>query len=503
MYKMSGYSLDDLVFVSNDVYIGDTKMTTIFDIKSFVGDHLKIGKQYAGKYQCIFKNYKRDETVILLVNKYDVKLLYSTVSLLRYEPDRYILTFRPVGKLNEWVDKFRSFCVDEPVLSQLVKTINDPSEFRYVGDTELDDDLFLFKHPVENIMVAFIIFSEQGKELKEFRSFYSMFKNHRIDMSDVVNQTFVEGTLGDRMKKYEMDSLNNIMVMPYESYVVRLDGNGFSKFTKVLKNGVEPFDIGFSAVMVNTMNDMVKKFNAKTGYTHSDEISLVFPSLYRSLEECEKAGPRGKKHMHGGRTCKLVSLMAAYCSVRFNHHWAALLQVEPDMYKKETKEKLLSNMAIFDARVIVFDESRRDDVVNLLYWRSARDSYRTAVFQYARTMFSQSELEGKHSGEMIELMREKGLDWEKDVPIFWKYGVYCKRSSTNMDKLRRYENRSFKIAWSPEMVELIYGDEWVQFPSMEYIVVLNKWMVCCQDQQVHDAIIKSKNEGYFTKANAQ
>ena len=79
--------------------------------------------------------------------------------------------------------------------------------------------------------------------------------------------------LGDRMKKYEADM--DYRILPCESFIVRLDGRSFSKFTKKF---YKPFDIVFVKAMCKTMTDLVDEFDVQTGYTHSDEITLIFNS---------------------------------------------------------------------------------------------------------------------------------------------------------------------------------------------------------------------------------
>ena len=54
--------------------------------------------------------------------------------------------------------------------------------------------------------------------------------------------------------------------------LVRIDGKGFSKYTKKLN---KPYDIRFSDIMINVTKFLVKQTNACIGYTQSDEITLV------------------------------------------------------------------------------------------------------------------------------------------------------------------------------------------------------------------------------------
>ena len=154
--------------------------------------------------------------------------------------------------------------------------------------------------------------------------------------------------LGDRMKQYESEM--DLRIKPYESFVIRLDGRSFSKFTKGFS---KPFDINFIKVMSMTMGDLVKKFEAQTGYTHSDEITLIFAPRCSKEEfdlldnlvdnlinnstnnstQCAKIQPvesvqqnqqnqytQAKiisSHPFDGRVQKLLSLTSSYCSVNY------------------------------------------------------------------------------------------------------------------------------------------------------------------------------------------
>ena len=86
--------------------------------------------------------------------------------------------------------------------------------------------------------------------------------------------------ISTRMKHYETESLSIIKIPPYMPFIVRLDGKGFSKLTKGMR---KPFDLLFTKSMLLTTSDLLTEFTAATGYTHSDEISLIFRT------SCEKS----------------------------------------------------------------------------------------------------------------------------------------------------------------------------------------------------------------------
>jgi tRNA(His) 5'-end guanylyltransferase len=80
---------------------------------------------------------------------------------------------------------------------------------------------------------------------------------------------------GNRMKDYEK-RFTDIRVAPEEILCVRLDGKGFSKFTKGFK---KPFDDRLTQSMVQTAEALVNETDAQVGYTQSDEITLIY-TLY-------------------------------------------------------------------------------------------------------------------------------------------------------------------------------------------------------------------------------
>lgn len=108
-------------------------------------------------------------------------------------------------------------------------------------------------------------------------------------------------TLGDRMKTYEANT--ETTVCQGKPTLIRLDGHGFSKLTRPFK---KPFDDSFHKAMVFTCHDLLTHFpEAVTAYTQSDEITLVFPAGIA---------------IFSGRVQKIVSLAAAWTTVRFNYH---------------------------------------------------------------------------------------------------------------------------------------------------------------------------------------
>jgi len=57
------------------------------------------------------------------------------------------------------------------------------------------------------------------------------------------------------MKRYERFIDSKITIRPSESYIIRLDGRSFNKFTKKF---VKPFDFVFVKAMCMTVQDLVE-----------------------------------------------------------------------------------------------------------------------------------------------------------------------------------------------------------------------------------------------------
>lgn len=146
------------------------------------------------------------------------------------------------------------------------------------------------------------------------------------------------------MREYESRELP--LVIPNSDFLIRLDGRAFRTYTKQFE---KPFDNIFRIAMIKTMGDLIKEFLPYTGYCHSDEITLIFP------KECSV--PYNRK------TQKLLSIIASYCSVRFNYHSQISQVIVP----------------VFDARILIMEKS---DIVKHQIWRSIIDCARNACFSY-------------------------------------------------------------------------------------------------------------------------
>ena len=81
--------------------------------------------------------------------------------------------------------------------------------------------------------------------------------------------------LGDRMKYFEQFETERCF-NDFLPVVIRLDGRGFSKFTK---NFVKPYDLDMAQAMMNVSEKLLKESGALVAYQQSDEISLLLPNI--------------------------------------------------------------------------------------------------------------------------------------------------------------------------------------------------------------------------------
>jgi len=203
-------------------------------------------------------------------------------------------------------------------------------------------------------------------------------------------------TLGDRMKLLEGREAQR-RSLPRLPVLVRIDGKGFSKWTRGLKY---PFDERLEQCRCFTVRRLLGETGAIIGYHQSDEISLV---LYSS-------DPKAQIYADG-RWQKIVSHTASIATVAWN---IAVREFIPE------KAHL---GATFDSRA--WEVPSLEEAANALMWREW-DASKNSVSMAARAVCSHKELQGKNGSEMQELMFQRGVNWN-DYPTWAKRGTYMGR----------------------------------------------------------------------------
>lgn len=201
--------------------------------------------------------------------------------------------------------------------------------------------------------------------------------------------------LGDRMKWYE--SVEDRRFMPLIPVIARLDGKNFHAFCRGLQR---PYDKRLSDLMLRTTAHLVRETGALTGYTQSDEISLLFYSdEYKS------------QIFHDGRSQKMVSVLAAMASVFFSKHLADAIPEKAQC------------APLFDCRV--WAVPNQDEAANTFLWREL-DATKNSISMAAHSYYSHKELMEKNSTQKLDMLMEKGINWN-EYPAFFKRGQFVQR----------------------------------------------------------------------------
>lgn len=245
--------------------------------------------------------------------------------------------------------------------------------------------------------------------------------------------------LSDRMKYYEVLSKNIVKVDERLPFAMRLDGRAFSKFTKFLKYYGKkyysvPYSPEFKRAMILTTHDLVHEFSASSGYTHSDEITLVFSPCTTDRST----------HQFDGKVSKLLTTISSFATARFIFY----LDGEMNNLKTNLGEKLkpdkydpieylctsasTSSTPTFDARLIVFPLNKIYEFGNLLLWRSRYDCSRNFVSMFAEEYVGKKKLIGLNTEKRVDELIKAGIvGFTKDdenIDYSLKCGVFMKRS---------------------------------------------------------------------------
>lgn len=178
--------------------------------------------------------------------------------------------------------------------------------------------------------------------------------------------------LGDRMKMYEGAATTRFT--GEKPVCARLDGRGFSKYTKDFK---KPFDPKISGTMAYVTKELVGATNATIGYTQSDEITLIWK----------------EKPFFDGKIMKMVSVLASMASVGFND-----TIVLPYSFGERK--------ALFDCRV--WEVPNLDEAANVLLWR-ALDAKKNAMSSACRTKYTTAEMFGKSYDDMHQMLENQSV----------------------------------------------------------------------------------------------
>ena len=243
--------------------------------------------------------------------------------------------------------------------------------------------------------------------------------------------------LGDRMKGYESQSSYRVPKRTYT--IIRLDGKGFSKWTKKLN---KPFDEGFAEDMVETAKYLCANLQGVVfAYYQSDEISL----LLTDFENNEK------QQLYDGKIQKITSISASMATAYFNKLRLTRALKNGNLgFVDRVEDYLNTSVAMFDSRV--FTVPNPDDVMNVFHWRQ-KDASRNSISMACHKYLGHKKTMGKNSGEKQEMLfQEAGINWN-DYPVIFKRGVVIR-------KVQIEKNGAMRNRWQEDNETPIFVKNW-------------------------------------------
>lgn len=244
---------------------------------------------------------------------------------------------------------------------------------------------------------------------------------------------------GNRMKFFER-AYTDVRIPIDVPLCVRIDGKGFSKFTKGF---AKPFDNHLTQAMIDTTKHLVKETNANIGYTQSDEITLIW--FQRSEKQSE--------HIFGGKVSKINSILASMAAAAFNHYIA---KYAPITYAGK-------GLAYFDCRA--WSVPTDVEASNVLLWRILDAKKNSISCQYRWTL-GHNSMHGLSGTQMIDKMKSNGIHWDQ-LPAKWRYGV-CVRRNNRMVELDSEILSKIPLDKQPENL-MVIRSEYVEERADQFV----------------------------------
>jgi tRNA(His) 5'-end guanylyltransferase len=226
----------------------------------------------------------------------------------------------------------------------------------------------------------------------------------------------------------------------------RIDGRGFSRFTKGL---VRPFDQRMSLAMLSATRRLVQETHARIGYVQSDEISLVW------LAEDVTGSV-----FFDGKIQKMCSVLAGMATAAFTR---AVLNSDP------TFAAYAEKLPHFDCRVI--ELPNKTEAANMFLWRNL-DATKNAVSMACRHYYPHKEMHGQGQADQHEMLHVQGVNFN-NYPAFFKRGVWVRRVLVERP-FTPQELERIPEAHRPEPNTLVTRSEIRSFDLPKFSSVLNR-----------------------------
>lgn len=214
----------------------------------------------------------------------------------------------------------------------------------------------------------------------------------------------MKDSLWDRMKSYE--DVNRNKLMSKSDVIIRIDWKAFHSFTRWL---AKPYDRDLIDTFTKVVNLLKKQISGfKLAYIQSDEISIW-------INDKESIQTQWRFYYNIN---KINSVCASLCTGYFNK-----------IRHKSDK------IAFFDCRCFNIPEQ---DIANYFLWR-AKDWYRNSVQMFARSVYSQKQLHGKHIQDIKDMLFNDEYDWD-DIDSVFKNGTFITKDLEIVDIRPNYES---------------------------------------------------------------
>lgn len=200
-----------------------------------------------------------------------------------------------------------------------------------------------------------------------------------------MSKVWADPLLGGRMKAYE--AATRAVLPPHTYTILRVDGRAFHTY---LRSAPRPFDPDFIEAMQHVAQVLCNEAQgAVFAYGQSDEISVLMSDV----------SPQAQPWF-GGVVQKMSSVAAGLAT-------AALIA-------KRGPEGLPH----FDARV--FTVTSIEAVGDYFLWRM-NDAQRNSISMAAQALFSHKQLHRKSSRDMLEMLKQEGVDFNQ-YPFAFRNG---------------------------------------------------------------------------------
>lgn len=250
--------------------------------------------------------------------------------------------------------------------------------------------------------------------------------------------------LGDRMKSLESIETERRCKAAQPIYA-RIDGRGFSKFTKGMER---PFCPNMTSSMVDTTKVLIEKTHATIGFVQSDEISLAW------IPTAENHGWFDGKYM------KMTSVLASLAASAF---------IRSLKIKFPNWEELMDKLPHFDARVVSMPNEM--ETANMFVWRNL-DATKNAISMAAHHHFGHSKTHGCNSSEKIAMLNDIGIVFD-NYPESFRKGTFVRRQTFER-KLSEETWNKIPIEKRPDPNTILIRSEVVEFYLPPLINVMNK-----------------------------